>query len=321
MAPAAVGELLEEMLRAIYRGCEHTEARRLAFHLVGTAWHTERPGTSQPMHEMEELLSHIGAISEHDGKPSVSDAKTWLRTYGPRGSALASRVGRKSKTRNGMAHPDVTLMAEIDQLVGPKLQEVKTLHDPLQSMDPWAGSKFPVTQPWKPTSASVWSTFQRGAHHKEEIECTSGGTSCGEDINIDEKKDNNKDDKNGPDDTSSAEQALGNMNSKDEESSSDVYGCAVVGPRATDLAVGQSSLLGEWVACPLGHPLVFSHDSAGHRCDACYDLVPLGFRCKSCGFDLCGRCKLVGSALRDPEASDGDSAGVLSGTSDSAVGD
>jgi hypothetical protein len=205
MAPAAVGELLEEMLRAIYRGCEPTEARRLAFHLVGTAWHTERPGTSQPMHEMEELLSHIGAISEHDGKPSVSDAKTWLRTYGPRGSALASRVGRKSKTRNGMAHPDVTLMVEIDQLVGPKLQEVQTLHDTIQSKDPWAGSKFPVTQSiWKPTSASVWSTFQRGAHHKLDEKKDNINDEKKDNINNDEKKDNINDDKNGSDDTSSA---------------------------------------------------------------------------------------------------------------------
>ena len=58
---------------------------------------------------MEDAL--VAAGGGH--KIPVSDAKKILRERGAEGKLLASRLGRLSKTRNGKAHPDTSISAEI----------------------------------------------------------------------------------------------------------------------------------------------------------------------------------------------------------------
>ena len=63
----------------------------------------------------EELLVEVGELAG-TSKPSVSQAKEVLRSYGTEGMRLASRLGRFSRFRNGRAHPDVSLLRDIGAL-------------------------------------------------------------------------------------------------------------------------------------------------------------------------------------------------------------
>ena len=68
---------------------------------------------------VEQILAAVKLASGATHKPTIADAKAELRRRGA--PDLAARVGRLTKVRNGQAHPDMGLAAEV-QLI---LQETK----------------------------------------------------------------------------------------------------------------------------------------------------------------------------------------------------
>ena len=70
---------------------------------------------SEPFAHFEEALIAVQDSANLAAKPSVSEAKAWLRSCGTDGASIASRLGRVSKRRNGAAHPDVSLIRDIRQ--------------------------------------------------------------------------------------------------------------------------------------------------------------------------------------------------------------
>ena len=69
-------------------------------------------GTDQAIQRLE--LS-VAAVSTATGRDvaGVSEAKRLLRGWGPEGVALAARLGKCSKVRNGCCHPDARLAQDI----------------------------------------------------------------------------------------------------------------------------------------------------------------------------------------------------------------
>ena len=67
--------------------------------------------------QLEDVLFLAGRLAGTDAKRNITEAKRLLRLHSRHGGAsLASRVGRLSKGRNALAHPDVGLMRDIEQL-------------------------------------------------------------------------------------------------------------------------------------------------------------------------------------------------------------
>ena len=88
------------------------ERRRLAGRAVATAMLGSKDTTQEPesgdtaLLDFECLLNDLRFLGEFKGKPSVTEAKCWLRGLGDLGGQFASRLGRLSKQRNRRAHPD-----------------------------------------------------------------------------------------------------------------------------------------------------------------------------------------------------------------------
>ena len=101
---------------------EIAEKRRLYHHAVDAAlqpprasgW-AERPAApccgQREECELEAILLAVARVLGKGASASVTEAKEWLRSM--QQPKLASRLGRLSKTRNGKAHPDVTLLSDI----------------------------------------------------------------------------------------------------------------------------------------------------------------------------------------------------------------
>ncbi|CAK0789658.1 unnamed protein product [Prorocentrum cordatum] len=60
--------------------------------------------------DLENVLRTIGSEAGLAGEPTITKAKSEL---GPRGKALASKMGRLSKARNSEAHPETALVNDI----------------------------------------------------------------------------------------------------------------------------------------------------------------------------------------------------------------
>ena len=89
------------------------EKRMLARHAVSRrmqAPEVQSPAP-RPLEAMEEALVAVQHAAGFQSKPLIGAAKKYLRQAGQ--PALASRLGRLSKVRNGHAHPDVGLVSEI----------------------------------------------------------------------------------------------------------------------------------------------------------------------------------------------------------------
>ena len=98
------------------------EKRRLAARAVDAAMargtNDKPPGQAHiQLIQLEQAL-HTMAVQAGVNKLSISDGKAWLRPRGPSGVALASRLSKLSKVRNGVAHPDVGLVHDIGLLGG-----------------------------------------------------------------------------------------------------------------------------------------------------------------------------------------------------------
>ena len=68
------------------------------------------------LEQYEQALDEVGKVAGLASRPSISEAKKALRSLGC--PALASRLGRLSKKRNGVAHPDPGLLAAISAVRG-----------------------------------------------------------------------------------------------------------------------------------------------------------------------------------------------------------
>ena len=66
--------------------------------------------------QLEDVLCLVGRLAGADAKPTITEAKRLLRLRSLGGAALASRVGRLSKGRNVLGHPDVGLESDIERL-------------------------------------------------------------------------------------------------------------------------------------------------------------------------------------------------------------
>ena len=67
-------------------------------------------GGDYVLDRLEECLTAAGEGT----KINISMAKKVLKEKGAAGHAIAARLGRLSKVRNGRAHPDVSLAADIE---------------------------------------------------------------------------------------------------------------------------------------------------------------------------------------------------------------
>ena len=101
---------------------EIAEKRRLYHHAVDAALQPPRasgwaerlaaPCCGQREEcELEAILLAVARVLGKGASASVTEAKEWLRSM--QQPKLANRLGRLSKTRNGKAHPDVTLLSDI----------------------------------------------------------------------------------------------------------------------------------------------------------------------------------------------------------------
>eukprot|EP00413_Alexandrium_margalefii_P020525 CAMPEP_0204529192 /NCGR_PEP_ID=MMETSP0661-20131031/9930_1 /ASSEMBLY_ACC=CAM_ASM_000606 /TAXON_ID=109239 /ORGANISM="Alexandrium margalefi, Strain AMGDE01CS-322" /LENGTH=315 /DNA_ID=CAMNT_0051535205 /DNA_START=71 /DNA_END=1018 /DNA_ORIENTATION=- len=75
-------------------------------------------GADAAVSDFEGAVAVVAAVSPAGQRVSVTEAKRVLRSYGAAGVALASRLGRCPKLRNGPCHPDKTLALDIGRLLG-----------------------------------------------------------------------------------------------------------------------------------------------------------------------------------------------------------
>ena len=111
---------LSSVLGAIQRAdIPATERRRLGARAVEAALrlpaacgdHTEHgPPVVEPRQHFEEALVAVREAAQSVEKINVGQGKAWLRGHGPAGKSLACRLGRLSKARNAISHPDASLI-------------------------------------------------------------------------------------------------------------------------------------------------------------------------------------------------------------------
>ena len=107
---------LQQLLNEIWAtALPLSERRRLARQVVTTAALGNGANSEQAEAKAiyEELLDTVGKKAGLEHKPSIVEAKHWLRSRGSNGCRMASRLGKISKLRNLVAHPDPTLLKDI----------------------------------------------------------------------------------------------------------------------------------------------------------------------------------------------------------------
>ena len=104
--------ILDEIAQSALSATEKKGLYRhtIFLHMVGGQ---HQGGGGEVLDRLEETLVAAGSGT----KVRISQAKQILRARGPDGVGLAARLGRLSKARNSRAHPDVTLAAEVHELV------------------------------------------------------------------------------------------------------------------------------------------------------------------------------------------------------------
>ena len=114
---------LSSVLEAIYAAkIPLAEQRRLGPRAIALVL---RPEVAVPQLEtdrggvdmFENALVLIGRAAGVQQKPNVSEAKQYLRVKGEGGIRLASRLGKASKVRNGVSHPDVALIDDLSEFL------------------------------------------------------------------------------------------------------------------------------------------------------------------------------------------------------------
>ena len=104
---------LRQMLDDIYTCAAPsvTEKRRLATYVLRLVATGSEPLPSPPptgtthLDVVEQALLAVQQAGSMESKPSVSQAKQWLRQRGGEGMTCASRFGKLTKLRNSAAHP------------------------------------------------------------------------------------------------------------------------------------------------------------------------------------------------------------------------
>ena len=119
--------VLVEVLNAIYAAAiPAADRRRLSSQAVGHAMRAEAcPSASpcsSPTELLEEALHAVAKVGNMPHKPTITAAKTWLRSVNG-GTPVASRIGRLSKGRNVQAHPDITIIRDIESLAADSTTE------------------------------------------------------------------------------------------------------------------------------------------------------------------------------------------------------
>ena len=84
-----------------------------------------------PVDVFDNAISAVKEGIDTTDPVSVTEAKNELRSRGEKGSRLASRLGKASKTRNGVCHLDRSLGQEIKHLLKSSPKEIK-----LSPLDP-----------------------------------------------------------------------------------------------------------------------------------------------------------------------------------------
>ena len=104
------------------------EQKRLLMHGVAVAVRTvlasggpvesKEKSEAQLSMSFEQLLADLSVLAGRDKSMRVEEAKVWIRSFADvEAKVLASRLGRKSKTRNGVVHPDLLLLKAVEAMV------------------------------------------------------------------------------------------------------------------------------------------------------------------------------------------------------------
>lgn len=145
------------LARSVSLGCIQSPRQQLPEPAV----HTDT------LYTFEKLLS-IVAHAAGQIKIDISGAKAWLRSRGEAGVSLASRLGKASSGRNCVAHPDVSLGADLMKLcelnteagsTAASVQSGGTLSEQ-QSEDEQSGEKSPNEAPSAPATTVPSPTLQ-----------------------------------------------------------------------------------------------------------------------------------------------------------------
>ena len=153
-------EELSEVMGAVWRAAMPlAERRRLALRLSFAALrvggHDAGDGDRDGLHaapegrgegdgtqlrHLEEILLSVGQLEGRtpgDRLPSISEAKRVLRDRGQAGARMASRLGKLSKSRNAVAHPDVAMAMDVASLATTSGEDVPVV--------PVAPTRLPIT--------------------------------------------------------------------------------------------------------------------------------------------------------------------------------
>ena len=104
MAPSATAKLVAAAARGAAQGLSPAST-------LPAASQPEESRGAGPITQLQLLLAGVECALGRD--VGVSRLKDLLRGRGVPGAALAARVGKLSKIRNGTAHPDVMLVQEV----------------------------------------------------------------------------------------------------------------------------------------------------------------------------------------------------------------
>ena len=137
MTPVGVSSLLKELIQGTYAGCDDKrEAMAFSMRLLCHAWdrvrgHAQggmvlRPETAHDeVNDLDMVLTKIKQVAKREGVVDIVAGKAWLRSFGSRGRAAASKLSKLSTCRNFKSHPITRqLLAEIDLLIASCPSEV-----------------------------------------------------------------------------------------------------------------------------------------------------------------------------------------------------
>ena len=99
------------------------------------------PDGTEPLTLFEELLAEVADVAG-ESKMDIQKAKAWLRDHED-GAKLATRLGKQSKIRNGVGHPDVRLRGDIRRMAGARPLRADSQGAPAEESNLSTGDDLP----------------------------------------------------------------------------------------------------------------------------------------------------------------------------------